>query len=129
MGNKVLVEVKMVGRRIWGKAGVQLVLRGEMTPKGLVVQQEVILPDSTEDLILPSLADKEMTMLPCEFCEELCPAEDLILHQVWDFPGVCSEDFSVAVTEKGVGDIGRTLPFGSLPRKVVFSAHLAHQER
>lgn len=23
-------------------------------------------------------------MLPCEFCEELCPAEDLILHQVWD---------------------------------------------
>lgn len=23
------------------------------------------------------------TMLPCEFCEELFPEEDLILHQVW----------------------------------------------
>lgn len=25
------------------------------------------------------------TMLPCEFCEELFPEEDLILHQVRDF--------------------------------------------
>lgn len=24
-------------------------------------------------------------MLPCEFCEELFPEEDLILHQVSDF--------------------------------------------
>lgn len=108
---------------------MQLVLRGEMAQKGLMMQQEVFLPDPTEDEILPSLADKDMIMLPCEFCEELCPAEDLILHQVWDFPGVCSEDFSVAVTEKGVGDIGTTLSFVSLPREVAFSAHLAHQER
>uniref|UniRef100_A0A8C9UCM8 TRAF-type zinc finger domain-containing protein 1 n=1 Tax=Serinus canaria TaxID=9135 RepID=A0A8C9UCM8_SERCA len=26
--------------------------------------------------------NKDMILLPCEFCEELCPAEDLILHQV-----------------------------------------------
>lgn len=85
-GNEVLVEVKMVGRRMWGEPGEQLVLRGEMAPKGFVVQQEVFLPDSTEHITLPSLADKDMIMLPCEFCEELCPAEDLILHQVWEFP-------------------------------------------
>lgn len=85
-GNEVLVEVKMVGRRMWGEPGEQLVLRGEMTPKGFMVQQEVFLPDSTEHITLPSLADKDMIMLPCEFCEELCPAEDLILHQVWEFP-------------------------------------------
>lgn len=66
---------------------MQLVLRGEMALKGFMMQQEVFLPDSTEGVTLPSLADKEeMIMLPCEFCEELCPAEDLILHQVWDFP-------------------------------------------
>lgn len=29
VGNKVFVEVKMVGRRIWGNPGVQLVVRGE----------------------------------------------------------------------------------------------------
>lgn len=29
----------------------------------------------------------EVIMLPCEFCEELYPAEDLILHQVWYFLG------------------------------------------
>lgn len=86
MESKVLVEVKMVGRRIWGEPGVQLVLRGELAPKGLMVQQEVLLADSREDITLPSLADQEMIMLPCEFCEELCPAEDLILHQVWHFP-------------------------------------------
>lgn len=45
------------------------------------MQQEVFTR-LTEDAMLPSPADKEMIMLPCEFCEELCPAEDLILHQV-----------------------------------------------
>lgn len=80
VGNKVLVEVKMVGRRIWGKAGVQLGQRGEMAPQGSGCSRR-FSPDS-EDAILPSPADKEMIMLPCEFCEELCPAEDLILHQV-----------------------------------------------
>ncbi|NXY36154.1 TRAD1 protein, partial [Pomatorhinus ruficollis] len=47
-----------------------------------------------EDVILPSLADKEMIMLPCEFCEELCPAEDLILHQTGCNPASAFASFS-----------------------------------
>ncbi|NWY73848.1 TRAD1 protein, partial [Erithacus rubecula] len=47
-----------------------------------------------ENLILPSPADKEMIMLPCEFCEELCPAEDLILHQTGCNPASAFASFS-----------------------------------
>ncbi|NXR31093.1 TRAD1 protein, partial [Zosterops hypoxanthus] len=46
------------------------------------------------DVILPSLADKDMIMLPCEFCEELCPAEDLILHQTGCNPASAFASFS-----------------------------------
>ncbi|NXK64245.1 TRAD1 protein, partial [Sylvietta virens] len=46
------------------------------------------------DVILPSRADKEMIMLPCEFCEELCPAEDLILHQTGCNPESALASFS-----------------------------------
>ncbi|NXR28888.1 TRAD1 protein, partial [Cinclus mexicanus] len=46
------------------------------------------------DLILPSLADKDMIMLPCEFCEELCPAENLILHQTGCNPASAFASFS-----------------------------------
>ncbi|XP_041345007.1 TRAF-type zinc finger domain-containing protein 1 [Pyrgilauda ruficollis] len=38
--------------------------------------------------------DKEMIMLPCEFCEELCPAEDLILHQTGCNPASAFASFS-----------------------------------
>ncbi|NXS31174.1 TRAD1 protein, partial [Pomatostomus ruficeps] len=41
-----------------------------------------------------SLADTEMIMLPCEFCEELCPAEDLILHQTGCNPASAFASFS-----------------------------------
>ncbi|NXM13825.1 TRAD1 protein, partial [Ploceus nigricollis] len=37
---------------------------------------------------------KEMIMLPCEFCEELCPAEDLILHQTGCNPASAFASFS-----------------------------------
>ncbi|NWS13407.1 TRAD1 protein, partial [Pachyramphus minor] len=63
-----------------------------------------------KDVSSPSLADTETIMLPCEFCEELCPAEELILHQTgcnpasafasfskrssspnpWDYDGLCA---------------------------------------
>ncbi|XP_056360675.1 TRAF-type zinc finger domain-containing protein 1 [Oenanthe melanoleuca] len=42
----------------------------------------------------PSKTDKEMIMLPCEFCEELCPAEDLILHQTGCNPASAFASFS-----------------------------------
>ncbi|NWV24524.1 TRAD1 protein, partial [Origma solitaria] len=45
-------------------------------------------------ITLPSLADKEMIMLPCEFCEELCPADDLILHQTGCNPASAFASFS-----------------------------------
>ncbi|NWT66942.1 TRAD1 protein, partial [Prunella himalayana] len=38
--------------------------------------------------------DKDMIMLPCEFCEELCPAEDLILHQTGCNPASAFASFS-----------------------------------
>ncbi|NWI61817.1 TRAD1 protein, partial [Calyptomena viridis] len=38
--------------------------------------------------------DKEVTMLPCEFCEELCPAEELILHQTGCNPASAFASFS-----------------------------------
>ncbi|XP_066187697.1 TRAF-type zinc finger domain-containing protein 1 [Sylvia atricapilla] len=38
--------------------------------------------------------DQEMIMLPCEFCEELCPAEDLILHQTGCNPASAFASFS-----------------------------------
>uniref|UniRef100_A0A8C5J3T8 TRAF-type zinc finger domain-containing protein 1 n=1 Tax=Junco hyemalis TaxID=40217 RepID=A0A8C5J3T8_JUNHY len=41
-----------------------------------------------------SKTDKDMTMLPCEFCEELCPAEDLILHQTGCNPASAFASFS-----------------------------------
>ncbi|NWR45221.1 TRAD1 protein, partial [Regulus satrapa] len=37
---------------------------------------------------------KEMIMLPCEFCEELCPAEELILHQTGCNPASAFASFS-----------------------------------
>ncbi|KAF4790541.1 TRAF-type zinc finger domain containing 1 [Turdus rufiventris] len=41
-----------------------------------------------------SKIDREMIMLPCEFCEELCPAEDLILHQTGCNPASAFASFS-----------------------------------
>ncbi|TRZ18303.1 hypothetical protein HGM15179_008728 [Zosterops borbonicus] len=41
-----------------------------------------------------SKIDKDMIMLPCEFCEELCPAEDLILHQTGCNPASAFASFS-----------------------------------
>ncbi|XP_053814991.1 TRAF-type zinc finger domain-containing protein 1 isoform X1 [Vidua chalybeata] len=41
-----------------------------------------------------SKTDKETIMLPCEFCEELCPAEDLILHQTGCNPASAFASFS-----------------------------------
>ncbi|XP_015499573.1 TRAF-type zinc finger domain-containing protein 1 [Parus major] len=41
-----------------------------------------------------SKIDEEMIMLPCEFCEELCPAEDLILHQTGCNPASAFASFS-----------------------------------
>ncbi|NWW27324.1 TRAD1 protein, partial [Falcunculus frontatus] len=37
---------------------------------------------------------KDVIMLPCEFCEELCPAEDLILHQTGCNPASAFASFS-----------------------------------
>ncbi|NWU75262.1 TRAD1 protein, partial [Onychorhynchus coronatus] len=47
-----------------------------------------------KDISFPSLADAETIMLPCEFCEELCPAEELILHQTGCNPASAFASFS-----------------------------------
>ncbi|NXC89771.1 TRAD1 protein, partial [Cercotrichas coryphoeus] len=76
-----------------------------------------------ENLILASPADKEMIMLPCEFCEELCPAEDLILHQTGCNPASAFASFSKRSSSpnpweySGLRAGGRTVP-SSQPQAV-----------
>ncbi|XP_074410746.1 TRAF-type zinc finger domain-containing protein 1 isoform X2 [Zonotrichia albicollis] len=62
---------------------------------------ELLHPQLAEDwnaeldyVLALSLQDKDMTMLPCEFCEELCPAGDLILHQTGCNPASAFASFS-----------------------------------
>ncbi|NWW87009.1 TRAD1 protein, partial [Rhynochetos jubatus] len=47
-----------------------------------------------ENITVPYFADDEIIMLPCEFCEELYPAEDLILHQTGCNPASAFASFS-----------------------------------
>ncbi|NXP04353.1 TRAD1 protein, partial [Thinocorus orbignyianus] len=51
-------------------------------------------PPMEEDITIVYFADEEITMLPCEFCEELYPAEDLILHQTGCNPASAFASFS-----------------------------------
>ncbi|NWQ80200.1 TRAD1 protein, partial [Columbina picui] len=46
------------------------------------------------DVTFTYFADDDITMLPCEFCEELYPAEDLILHQTGCNPASAFASFS-----------------------------------
>ncbi|NXW85004.1 TRAD1 protein, partial [Alopecoenas beccarii] len=46
------------------------------------------------DTTFTYFADEDITMLPCEFCEELYPAEDLILHQTGCNPASAFASFS-----------------------------------
>ncbi|NXX53430.1 TRAD1 protein, partial [Scopus umbretta] len=47
-----------------------------------------------KDITVTYFADDEIIMLPCEFCEELYPAEDLILHQTGCNPASAFASFS-----------------------------------
>ncbi|NWT82915.1 TRAD1 protein, partial [Lanius ludovicianus] len=49
---------------------------------------------------------KDMIMLPCEFCEELCPAEDLILHQTGCNPASAFASFSKRSSSPNVWEYG-----------------------
>ncbi|NWY98983.1 TRAD1 protein, partial [Loxia curvirostra] len=70
---------------------------------------------------------KDMIMLPCEFCEELCPAEDLILHQTGCNPASAFASFSKRSSspnpweysglQAGGGNSHRTVP-SSQPQAV-----------
>ncbi|NXS98018.1 TRAD1 protein, partial [Jacana jacana] len=51
-------------------------------------------PLMEEDITFTYFADEEIIMLPCEFCEELYPAEDLILHQTGCNPASAFASFS-----------------------------------
>ncbi|NWU90401.1 TRAD1 protein, partial [Upupa epops] len=52
-------------------------------------------PDSLGSFSTSSrITNDEVTMLPCEFCEELYPAEDLILHQTGCNPASAFASFS-----------------------------------
>ncbi|NXO76960.1 TRAD1 protein, partial [Sitta europaea] len=72
-----------------------------------------------EDIILPSLADKEMIMLPCEFCEELCPAEDLILHQTGCNPTSAFASFSKRSSSPNPWEFGDLQAGGSNSHRTV----------
>ncbi|NXI45738.1 TRAD1 protein, partial [Galbula dea] len=53
-----------------------------------------------------SLSCEEIIMLPCEFCEELYPAEDLILHQTGCNPASAFASFSKRSSPKPAEDDG-----------------------
>ncbi|NXM73617.1 TRAD1 protein, partial [Serilophus lunatus] len=50
--------------------------------------------DHTKESRPSAHLNQEITMLPCEFCEELCPAEELILHQTGCNPASAFASFS-----------------------------------
>ncbi|KAM6111951.1 LOW QUALITY PROTEIN: TRAF-type zinc finger domain-containing protein 1 [Pterocles gutturalis] len=68
----------------------------------------------------------EMIMLPCEFCEDLYPAEDLILHQTGCNPASAFASFSKRSSShprkynglRAVGSRSCRFLFSSLPRAV-----------
>ncbi|KAM6193770.1 TRAF-type zinc finger domain-containing protein 1 [Sarcoramphus papa] len=60
------------------------------TDKSNVLSCDSLVAFSTSNHI----KNDEIIMLPCEFCEELCPAEDLILHQTGCNPASAFASFS-----------------------------------
>ncbi|NXP17541.1 TRAD1 protein, partial [Scytalopus superciliaris] len=50
--------------------------------------------DCTKEPRASAHLDTEPILLPCEFCEELCPAEELILHQTGCNPASAFASFS-----------------------------------
>ncbi|NXT26389.1 TRAD1 protein, partial [Syrrhaptes paradoxus] len=80
-----------------------------------------------EDKTITNFADDEIIMLPCEFCEELYPAEDLILHQTGCNPASAFASFSKRSSSpnprkynglRAVGSRSCRFLFSSLPRAV-----------
>ncbi|KFV12413.1 TRAF-type zinc finger domain-containing protein 1, partial [Pterocles gutturalis] len=72
-------------------------------------------------------SNDEMIMLPCEFCEDLYPAEDLILHQTGCNPASAFASFSKRSSSpnprkynglRAVGSRSCRFLFSSLPRAV-----------
>ncbi|NXN59627.1 TRAD1 protein, partial [Rynchops niger] len=55
----------------------------------------------------------EVTMLPCEFCEELYPAEDLILHQTGCNPASAFASFSKRSSSPNPREYGGLRAMGS----------------
>ncbi|NWU62686.1 TRAD1 protein, partial [Pterocles burchelli] len=85
------------------------------------------VPPASEDITMTSFADDEIIMLPCEFCEELYPAEDLILHQTGCNPASAFASFSKRSSSpnprkynglRAVGSRSCRFLFSSLPRAV-----------
>ncbi|XP_075574635.1 TRAF-type zinc finger domain-containing protein 1 isoform X2 [Pelecanus crispus] len=60
------------------------------TDKSNIFSRDSLVSFSTSD----HLKSDEIIMLPCEFCEELYPAEDLILHQTGCNPASAFASFS-----------------------------------
>ncbi|KAM4763067.1 TRAF-type zinc finger domain-containing protein 1 isoform 1-T1 [Cyanocitta cristata] len=69
-----------------------------------------------------SKIDKDVIMLPCEFCEELCPAEDLILHQTGCNPASAFASFSKRSSSPNPWEYGGLQAGGSNSRRAVPSS-------
>ncbi|NWT12961.1 TRAD1 protein, partial [Vireo altiloquus] len=66
--------------------------------------------------------NKDMIMLPCEFCEELCPAEDLILHQTGCNPASAFASFSKRSSSPNPWEYGGLQAGGSNSHRTVPSS-------
>ncbi|NWU58152.1 TRAD1 protein, partial [Dromas ardeola] len=71
------------------------------------------VPSACQDITLTYFADDEVTMLPCEFCEELYPAEDLILHQTGCNPASAFASFSKRSSSPNPREYGGLCAMGS----------------
>ncbi|NWV86327.1 TRAD1 protein, partial [Dasyornis broadbenti] len=65
---------------------------------------------------------KEVIMLPCEFCEELYPAEDLILHQTGCNPASAFASFSKRSSSPNPWEYGGLQAGGSNSHRTVPSS-------
>ncbi|XP_074777731.1 TRAF-type zinc finger domain-containing protein 1 [Athene noctua] len=64
----------------------------------------------------------EVIMLPCEFCEELYPAEDLILHQTGCNPASAFASFSKRSSSPNLREYDGLRALGSKNRRSLFSS-------
>ncbi|KFV55021.1 TRAF-type zinc finger domain-containing protein 1, partial [Gavia stellata] len=88
------------------------------TDKSNIFSCDSLVPFSTSNHI----KNNEIIMLPCEFCEELYPAEDLILHQTGCNPASAFASFSKRSSSPNPREYDGLRAIGSKSRRALSSS-------